>query len=121
MEGVHTAEAVIDNGQFGMVTIKFETGRLARLAAGSAVVYLDGETMILSATTAGKHHHSRCSRIDSSASHRPAPLASANLLSMPRIESGYFFAHSASSLLAAGLRFQSRERTARACASSRLP
>src|SRR5690349_6293823 len=54
-EGVHTAEAVIDNGQFGMVTIKFETGRLARLAAGSAVVYLDGETMILSATTAGKH------------------------------------------------------------------
>ena len=55
MEGVHTAEAVIDNGQFGMVTIKFETGRLARLAAGSAVVYLDGETMVLSATTAGKH------------------------------------------------------------------
>jgi polyribonucleotide nucleotidyltransferase len=55
VEGVHTAEAVIDNGQFGMVTIKFETGRLARLAAGSAVVYLDGETMILSATTAGKH------------------------------------------------------------------
>jgi polyribonucleotide nucleotidyltransferase len=55
VEGVHTAEAVIDNGQFGMVTIKFETGRLARLAAGSAVVYLDGETMVLSATTAGKH------------------------------------------------------------------
>src|SRR5690348_11849537 len=55
VEGVYTAEAVIDNGQFGMVTIKFETGRLARLAAGSAVVYLDGETMVLSATTAGKH------------------------------------------------------------------
>jgi polyribonucleotide nucleotidyltransferase len=55
VEGVHTAEAVIDNGQFGSVTIKFETGRLARLAAGSAVVYLDGETMVLSATTAGKH------------------------------------------------------------------
>ena len=55
MEGVHTAEAVIDNGLFGTVTIKFETGRLARLAAGSAVVYLDGETMVLSATTAGKH------------------------------------------------------------------
>jgi polyribonucleotide nucleotidyltransferase len=55
VEGVHTAEAVIDNGQFGMVNIKFETGRLARLAAGSAVVYLDGETMVLSATTAGKH------------------------------------------------------------------
>jgi polyribonucleotide nucleotidyltransferase len=55
VEGVHTAEAVIDNGQFGSVTIRFETGRLARLAAGSAVVYLDGETMVLSATTAGKH------------------------------------------------------------------
>jgi polyribonucleotide nucleotidyltransferase len=55
VEGVHTAEAVIDNGQFGTVTIRFETGRLARLAAGSAVVYLDGETMVLSATTAGKH------------------------------------------------------------------
>ncbi|HEY1321415.1 MAG TPA: polyribonucleotide nucleotidyltransferase, partial [Streptosporangiaceae bacterium] len=54
MEGVHTAEAVIDNGQFGLVTLRFETGRLARLAAGSAVVYLDGETMILSATTASK-------------------------------------------------------------------
>jgi len=55
VEGVHTAEAVIDNGSFGSVTIKFETGRLARLAAGSAVVYLDGETMVLSATTASKH------------------------------------------------------------------
>jgi len=55
VEGVHTAETVIDNGQFGSVTIRFETGRLARLAAGSAVVYLDGETMVLSATTAGKH------------------------------------------------------------------
>jgi polyribonucleotide nucleotidyltransferase len=52
---VYTAEAVIDNGPFGSVTIKFETGRLARLAAGSAVVYLDSETMVLSATTAGKH------------------------------------------------------------------
>src|SRR6266516_3959752 len=55
LEGVHTAEVVIDNGQFGMVTIKFETGHLARLANGSAVVYLDDETMVLSATTAGKH------------------------------------------------------------------
>ena len=35
--------------------IRFETGRLARLAAGSAVVYLDDETMVLSATTASKH------------------------------------------------------------------
>jgi polyribonucleotide nucleotidyltransferase len=55
VEGVHTAEAVIDNGQFGTHTIRFETGRLARLANGSAVVYLDDETMVLSATTASKH------------------------------------------------------------------
>ena len=55
MEGVHTAEAVIDNGPFGTHTIRFETGRLARLATGSAVVYLDDETMVLSATTASKH------------------------------------------------------------------
>ena len=55
MEGVHTAEAVIDNGAFGVHKIRFETGRLARLAAGSAVVYLDDETMVLSATTASRH------------------------------------------------------------------
>ena len=34
MDGVHTAEAVIDNGSFGTRTIRFETGRLARQAAG---------------------------------------------------------------------------------------
>jgi polyribonucleotide nucleotidyltransferase len=55
VEGVHSAEAVIDNGPFGTHTLRFETGKLARLAAGSAVVYLDDETMVLSATTAGKH------------------------------------------------------------------
>ncbi|MGH3158236.1 MAG: polyribonucleotide nucleotidyltransferase [Streptosporangiaceae bacterium] len=55
MEGVHSAEAVIDDGPFGNHTIRFETGRLARQAAGSAVVYLDDETMVLSATTASKH------------------------------------------------------------------
>ncbi len=55
MEGVHTAEAVIDNGALGVHKIRFETGRLARLAAGSAVVYLDDETMVLSATTASRH------------------------------------------------------------------
>ena len=55
MEGAYTAEAVIDNGPFGTHTLRFETGKLARLAAGSAVVYLDDETMVLSATTAGKH------------------------------------------------------------------
>ncbi len=54
MEGVYSAEVIIDNGPFGTHKIRFETGRLARLAAGSAVVYLDDETMILSATTAGK-------------------------------------------------------------------
>ncbi|HET9658351.1 MAG TPA: polyribonucleotide nucleotidyltransferase [Kineosporiaceae bacterium] len=48
------AEAVIDNGTFGTRTVRFETGRLARQAAGSAVVYLDGESMLLSTTTAGK-------------------------------------------------------------------
>jgi polyribonucleotide nucleotidyltransferase len=55
VEGVHSAEAVIDNGQFGTHTIRFETGRLARQASGSAVVFLDDETMVLSATTASKH------------------------------------------------------------------
>jgi polyribonucleotide nucleotidyltransferase len=57
MEGpeIYTADAVIDNGRFGTRTIRFETGRLARQAAGSAVAYLDDDTMLLSATTAGKH------------------------------------------------------------------
>ncbi len=55
MEGVQSAEAVVDNGRFGSRTIRFETGRLARQAAGSAVAYLDGESMVLAATTASKH------------------------------------------------------------------
>jgi polyribonucleotide nucleotidyltransferase len=46
---------VIDNGSFGRRTIRFETGRLAKQAAGSVVAYLDDDTMLLSATTAGKH------------------------------------------------------------------
>src|SRR5712691_8589112 len=54
VEGAYTDEVVIDNGTFGVHKIRFETGRLARLAAGSAVVYLDDETMVLSATTASK-------------------------------------------------------------------
>jgi polyribonucleotide nucleotidyltransferase len=45
---------VIDNGPFGQRTVKFETGLLARQAAGSVTAYLDDETMLLSATTAGK-------------------------------------------------------------------
>ena len=55
MEGVYTAEVVIDNGTFGVHKIRFETGRLAKQASGSAVVFLDEETMVLSATTASKH------------------------------------------------------------------
>ncbi|WP_132144819.1 polyribonucleotide nucleotidyltransferase [Kribbella antiqua] len=54
MEGTEFAEAVIDNGSFGTRTIRFETGRLAQQAAGSAAAYLDGDTMVLSATTASK-------------------------------------------------------------------
>ncbi len=52
---VHTTTARIDNGAFGVRTVRFETGRLARQAAGSVVAYLDDETMLLSATSAGKH------------------------------------------------------------------
>jgi polyribonucleotide nucleotidyltransferase len=54
-DGVHETTAVLDNGSFGTRTIRFETGRLARQAAGSVVAYLDDETMLLSATTASKH------------------------------------------------------------------
>src|SRR5438477_12722589 len=54
-EGVFESTAVIDNGSFGTRTIRFETGRLAKQAAGSVVAYLDDDTMLLSATTAGKH------------------------------------------------------------------
>jgi len=56
MEGqeVQTAVAVIDNGKFGKREIRFETGRLARQAAGAAAVFLDDQTMIFSATTASK-------------------------------------------------------------------
>ncbi|GAA1325301.1 polyribonucleotide nucleotidyltransferase [Pseudonocardia xinjiangensis] len=53
-DNVHETTAVIDNGSFGSRTIRFETGRLARQAAGSVVAYLDDETMLLSATTASK-------------------------------------------------------------------
>src|SRR5882762_2726409 len=51
---VHETVATIDNGTFGTRTIRFETGRLARQAAGAVVAYLDDDTMLLSATTAGK-------------------------------------------------------------------
>lgn len=52
--GVFESVALIDNGSYGTRTVRFETGRLARQAAGSVVAYLDDETMLLSATTAGR-------------------------------------------------------------------
>ena len=52
---IYAVETVIDNGSFGTRTVKFESGLLARQAAGSVTAYLDDETMLLSATTAGKH------------------------------------------------------------------
>ena len=57
MEGpeIQFSEAIIDNGRFGKRVIRFETGRLAKQAAGAAMVYIDEETALLSATTAGKH------------------------------------------------------------------
>lgn len=51
---ISAVETVIDNGSFGKRTVKFETGLLARQAAGAVTAYLDDETMLLSATTAGK-------------------------------------------------------------------
>ncbi len=51
---ISAVETVLDNGKFGKRTVKFETGLLARQAAGSVTAYLDDETMLLSATTVGK-------------------------------------------------------------------
>src|SRR6476659_634374 len=50
-----SATAVLDNGSFGTRTIRFETGRLAQQAAGAVAAYLDDDTMLLSATSIGKH------------------------------------------------------------------
>ena len=54
MEGpdLQFTEAIIDNGAHGKHVVRFESGLLARQAAGSATVYLDDDTMLLSATTA---------------------------------------------------------------------
>ena len=41
--------------RFGTRTVRFETGRLAQQAQGAVAAYLDEETMLLSATSAGKH------------------------------------------------------------------
>ncbi|HIW29760.1 MAG TPA: polyribonucleotide nucleotidyltransferase [Candidatus Luteococcus avicola] len=56
MEGpeIKFAETTIDNGAHGKHVVRFEAGLLAQQAAGSAAVYLDGDTMLLSATTAAK-------------------------------------------------------------------
>ncbi|MCG2620369.1 polyribonucleotide nucleotidyltransferase [Arthrobacter sp. I2-34] len=56
MEGpeIQFSEAVIDNGRYGQRVVRFETGRLAQQAAGAAMVYIDEDTALLSATTAGK-------------------------------------------------------------------
>ncbi|GAA1119613.1 polyribonucleotide nucleotidyltransferase [Nesterenkonia jeotgali] len=51
---IHYTEAVIDNGSFGTRTISFETGRLAKQAAGSVLVTMDDDTSLLSATSVGK-------------------------------------------------------------------
>ncbi|MFT3900261.1 MAG: polyribonucleotide nucleotidyltransferase [Gordonia sp. (in: high G+C Gram-positive bacteria)] len=53
-DDVTEATAIIDNGDFGTRTIRFETGRLALQASGSVVAYLDDDTMILSTTSASK-------------------------------------------------------------------
>ncbi len=50
-----SSEAIIDNGAYGTRTIRFETGRLAKQAAGSVLATLDEDTVLLSATSAGKH------------------------------------------------------------------
>ena len=51
--GSEFAEAVITNPGGATRTIRFETGRLARQAAGSVTIYQD-DTMVLSAATASK-------------------------------------------------------------------
>ncbi len=51
---IHKVETTLDNGPFGKVNIRFETGRLAQQASGSVQAFLDNETMVLSATTVGK-------------------------------------------------------------------
>jgi polyribonucleotide nucleotidyltransferase len=52
---IKSAEAVLDNGKFGKRTIRFEAGRLAQQSQGSVAAYLDEDTMLLSATSIGKH------------------------------------------------------------------
>ncbi|MCZ9293378.1 polyribonucleotide nucleotidyltransferase [Corynebacterium meitnerae] len=50
--GVTETTAILDNGDFGTRTVRFETGQLARQADGSVTTYLDDDTMLLATTTA---------------------------------------------------------------------
>ncbi|WP_045876072.1 polyribonucleotide nucleotidyltransferase [Pseudofrankia sp. DC12] len=54
MDDSTTATEAVVTTPLGTRTIRFETGRLAKQAAGSVVAYL-GDTMVLSATTASKN------------------------------------------------------------------
>ena len=47
MSDITTVETVIDNGRFGTRKVRFETGLLARQAAGSVAAYLDDDTLFL--------------------------------------------------------------------------
>ncbi|WP_342320151.1 polyribonucleotide nucleotidyltransferase [Corynebacterium mayonis] len=50
--GTTEAVAVLDNGDFGSRTVRFETGQLARQAGGAVATFLDDDTMMLATTTA---------------------------------------------------------------------
>lgn len=52
--GIIATGAVISNGSFGKRIVRFETGHLAKQAAGSVLAYLDGEATVLPATAVGR-------------------------------------------------------------------
>ena len=54
MDGSQAEYAIIKNPNGTQRVVRFETGRLAQQAQGAAAVYIDGETMLFSATTASK-------------------------------------------------------------------
>jgi polyribonucleotide nucleotidyltransferase len=54
MDGSQVEYAIIKNPNGSQRVVRFETGRLAQQAQGAAAVYIDGETMLFSATTASK-------------------------------------------------------------------
>ncbi|MDP9408192.1 MAG: polyribonucleotide nucleotidyltransferase, partial [Actinomycetota bacterium] len=51
---MHEVTATVET-PLGPRHLRLETGRLARQAAGSAVIYLEDDTMVLSATTVSKN------------------------------------------------------------------